>query len=213
MQGNIFFPDISEEEWRRKIFKEIISYWQHPTNNSATYLHSRLVREVSEKKVGKGLWEVRSPTPEWHLFHRYIELFGLEGTSWDHLLQSHRSKWGQPRQVSQDLIQVGSEHLQGWKLYSPSVRPVPVFHHPRTRKDFFSFVSGTYFCLCSLPLVLSLDSTDASLAPSSLLPFIKVFIHFGKIPLSLLFSRLNSLSSIGFSFYGICSNPKSSLWP
>jgi len=59
--------------------------------------------------------------------------------------------------------------------------------------------------LCPWRLVLSLGTTEK--ASSSLLPPHQVFIHVGKIPLSLFFSRLNSPSSLSLSAYERCPGP------
>ena len=58
-----------------------------------------------------------------------------------------------------------------------------------TVKKYFLMFRGNLLCfsLCPLPLVLSLGTTDKSLAPSSL----QVFTYIDDIPLSLLFSSLN----------------------
>ena len=63
------------------------------------------------------------------------------------------------------------------------------------------------FNLCPYPLVLSLGTTEKSLALPSVLSPHQILIHIGEIPLSLLFSRLNHPSSLSFSLYERCSNP------
>lgn len=54
--------------------------------------------------------------------------------------------------------------------------------------------SFLYFCLCLLPLVLLLDITDRSLAPSSLLLPHQSFVHINKILPESLLSRLSRTS-------------------
>lgn len=64
---------------------------------------------------------------------------------------------------------------------------------------------------CPFPLVLSLDIIEKSLAPSLNPPF-KYLYTLERSPLSLLFSRLISLSSLNLSSQERCSSP-SRLWP
>ena len=73
--------------------------------------------------------------------------------------------------------------------------------------NFLNFHSGLF------PLILSLDVTEKSLALSSLLPPPQLFIHTDETPLSHLFSRLNSPSSLSLSLNGRCSIPSLSLKP
>lgn len=67
------------------------------------------------------------------------------------------------------------------------------------------------FNLCLLPLVLSPATTEENLAPSSSFPHIRYLYTLVRCPLSLLFSRLKSPSSLGLSFYKRCSSPFNSL--
>lgn len=160
------------------------------------------------------IYKFWSPDPEWHLFHRYSATENCSG--WKGPLEISYSNPTTPSGVKQGRAARTSFR---WVLSTskdvgctaPLCNLFQCFTTLKIEKIFFFWKWNFILYLCSLPLVLSLDSTEISLAPSSLLPFIKVFIRIGKIPLSLLFSRLNSLSSTGFSFYGICSNPKSSL--
>lgn len=55
-------------------------------------------------------------------------------------------------------------------------------------------------------LVLLLDTIEKSLVPSSLLLH-QIFIHLGKIPFSLLCSRMNNPSSLSLSSYDRLSKP------
>jgi len=40
-------------------------------------------------------------------------------------------KQGHPEQAAQDLVRVGLEYLQRWRLHNPSGQPVPVLRHPQ----------------------------------------------------------------------------------
>ena len=80
------------------------------------------------------------------------------------------SKQGQQEQVAQDCVQLGFDCLQGWRLCSLPGQPVLVLDYPDSKKV-ISYVRWNflYFNLCPLPLVLSLGTTEKSLALSSLL--------------------------------------------
>jgi len=72
-----------------------------------------------------------------------------------------------PERAARDLVQAGLEYLQSRKLHNLPKQPVPVLHHPDSKKFFLMLrwnILG--FCLCLLPLVLSLGDTIKSLAPS-----------------------------------------------
>lgn len=58
-----------------------------------------------------------------------------------------------------------------------------------------------YFTLWPLPSVLTLGTTQKSLALSSLLSLIRYLYTLIRFPLSLLYSRLSSPSNIGLSLY------------
>lgn len=64
-----------------------------------------------------------------------------------------------------------------------------------------------HFSLCPYPLVLSLSTSEKSLALPSVLSPHQIFIHIDKIPLSILFCRLNHPSSFSFTSYKRCSSP------
>ena len=82
-----------------------------------------------------------------------------------------------------------------------------MFNYPHSTKVFSYFKwNFLYFNLCLLPFLLSLNTTEKSLAPSSLLPE-QVFIHMDKIPPIHFCFWLNSLSSLSLSLYDGCSNP------
>jgi len=65
-------------------------------------------------------------------------------------------------------------------------------------KKLFLVFRWNFLCLslCPLPLVLSLDTTEKSLAPSSRHPPLRYLYTFRRSPLSLLFFRLNKLSCL-----------------
>lgn len=65
-----------------------------------------------------------------------------------------------------------------------------------------------YFYLCLLPLVFSLSTAEKSL-PLSFSLLHQLFINIDKIPMSLLFQRLNSPGSLTLSSCERCVNP----WP
>ena len=95
--------------------------------------------------------------------------------------------------------------LHIWRLLNLTGQPVAVLVHPHGEKVFpdvqkepplFQFV----------PPVLSLGTTEKSLAPSSSHPFFwhPSFVHFGKIPPV---SRLNGPSSLSLCSYERCTSP------
>ena len=73
----------------------------------------------------------------------------------------------------QDCVYIAFEYLQGGSFHSLPGQPVPVLGHPHSKKCFLIFRGNIpCFSLCSLPLDLSLGTTEKSLALSSLhLPF------------------------------------------
>jgi len=73
-------------------------------------------------------------------------------------------KQGYLQQAAQDRIQVGLGYLQRRRIHSPSGQPVPVLRHPQ--REVLPHVPSCV-SLCPLPLVLSLGTTEKSLAPSS----------------------------------------------
>jgi len=77
-------------------------------------------------------------------------------------------KQGHPEQAAQDLVQVGLEYLQRRRLHHLPGQPGPVLRHPQ-REEVLPHVQLNFLCLslCPLPLVLSLGTTEKSLAPSS----------------------------------------------
>jgi len=90
-----------------------------------------------------GIWildtEVRAPAMLQIIIesqNRIIECFGLEGSFRGHLSQPPCSEQGYLLldQVTQSPVQPGLECFQGWGLHCHSGQPVPVFHHPHSKK-------------------------------------------------------------------------------
>lgn len=106
------------------------------------------------------------------------------------------SKEGQIEQVAWGCGQFRFWPSQGWRIHNVSMQPAPGSITLTVKKVFLMFKWN--FALQFVPpcsLVLSLDTTEKSLDPSSILPPHQVFICIWKIPLSLLFYRLGSPSS------------------
>ena len=146
-----------------------------------------------EQRGGEVLLQCRSA-------NRITEWLRLAGTSGGCLVQpfcagraTYSRLW--PRTMSRRLL-----NIQGWRLHSLTEQPVPVLGHPHSKIAFpdvhreprvFQFV-----------LIASGSVTGHHWKkPVSLCfaPPHQVFIPMNKIPLSLLFSRLNSPSSLGLS--------------
>jgi len=109
-------------------------------------------------------------------------------------------------------VQPGLEYLHWRILHNPSGQPVSVLHHPY-HKVLLCMLVQNFLCSGFRPLLLvvSLCTTNYSLASSICLPpplFIRGFI---RSPLSLLLPRLNRPRLLSLSSYGRCSGP--SLWP
>lgn len=90
----------------------------------------------------------------------------VEGTTWDHLIQSPFFKLSHQEHISLDHIETGLEHLQRRSLYSLSGQHIPVLCHPHSE----DFLMRRWNCLCSsltlLPFVLLLGTTANHRAPS-----------------------------------------------
>jgi len=90
----------------------------------------------------------------------------LEGTSRGHLVQT-------PSLLKQDhlgpVVQDRDQMVQGWRLHHLSRKLVPVLGHPHS-ETMFPDIQKVCDCLCSLPLVLLVGTTEKSLDPSSLHP-------------------------------------------
>lgn len=88
-----------------------------------------------------------------------------EGDSGDHPFQPHCLKQGQLWQATQDHVQSGLDRLWGLRFSHLSGQPSPVFGHPDNniflKSEEVSCIAGI-----SMFLVLLLDTTELSLAPS-----------------------------------------------
>lgn len=102
--------------------------------------------------------------------------------------------------IAQDCIHMAFEYLQQWRLHSFPWQPVPVLCHPQSKNMFLDVQKEP---LCLLPLVLGTRSRSLSLSSYS---YHQVLAHIAKIPLSLLFSKLNSPSSLDLSSKERCSS-------
>jgi len=77
-------------------------------------------------------------------------------------------KQGHLQQAAQGLVQAGLEYLQRRRLHISSGKPVPVLRHPQREEVVLRFSwNFLRLSLCTLLLVLSLGTTEKSLAPSS----------------------------------------------
>ena len=118
----------------------------------------------------------RQPVPE--LSHSDLSYFftepqnhrmlGVGRDFWRSSSPTLLPKQGYLQQVAQDLAQAGFEYLQRRRLHNLPGQPVPVLRHPQI----FLMFRWNFPCisLCLLPLVLSLGTTENSLAPSSWYP-------------------------------------------
>lgn len=68
----------------------------------------------------------------------FTEQLRWEETTGNRLVGTHCSKEGLLEQAAQDLIQLPSEYLQGWRLCTLSGQPVPVSDHPYGKSFFRS---------------------------------------------------------------------------
>lgn len=84
-------------------------------------------------------------------------------------LKPPNSKRSQPEHVTQDSIHSGFEHLQTLRLHQLCRQPAPVLLHLHHKTLTFQF-NLFYFSLCPLHLTSSLNTTEESLALSSLHP-------------------------------------------
>lgn len=85
------------------------------------------------------------------------------------------------KHINQGHAHVAFEYLQG-RRYLPG-QPVPVVCHPHS-KTFLLVFSQNFLCssLCPLPLILSLGTTDKSVAPSSWQPPFRYSHTINQIP-------------------------------
>ena len=79
---------------------------------------------------------------------------------------------GSSRAGAQDCVQTAFDYLQEWRLHNLSGQLVPVLRHPHSEKSFFLMFRQNLLCfrLCPSPLVLSLGTTEKSLALFAPLP-------------------------------------------
>jgi len=75
-------------------------------------------------------------------------------------------KQGHLQQAAQDLVQAGPEYLQRRRLHSLPGQPVPGLCHPQ-REEILPHVQTELPVLPFVPIVLSLGTTEKSLAPFS----------------------------------------------
>lgn len=97
-------------------------------------------------------------------------------------------------------VRLGFEYLQERRLHNLSRWPVPIFDQSPSKNIFLLMFEWNflYFNLCTLPPVISLDTTQMGLCSYLLIfthllysPY-QVFKHTDKLLLSLLMFRLNS---------------------
>lgn len=92
------------------------------------------------------------------------------------------------------------------KAPKPFWQPVAVLDHPPSKKSFL-LIRWDIMCLnlYPLPLALPLTITEKKLVNSPLL-FHLFYVHIDKVPLRLLFFRLNSLSFLSLSLHVRCKS-------
>jgi len=96
-------------------------------------------------QIGRDLWRTPGPSPL--LKQGHLEL------------------------LVQDHVQTAFEYLQGWRFHNFPGQLVPALSHPHRKKAFPDVQrEPPVFSLCPLSVVLSLGTTEESLAPSSLHP-------------------------------------------
>ena len=121
-------------------------------------------------------------------------------------------KQGHLQPVAQDRVWTAFENLQGWRLHKLPGQRVPVLSHPRSEKVFpdVQMECPVFQCAPISSGPASLGTPGKSLAPSSAFPPFRYLYALLEIPLSLLFSRLNSPTSVSTYSYETCSVPSSS---
>lgn len=119
-------------------------------------------------------------------------------------------KQDQLQPVSQSCVQLALEFLHGEKPHNLSVQPVPVFGHFQS-KEVFPDTNRTSMCLglCSFPLVLTLGTTEESLALSALHPplrYLYTLIRFSRLsgPISPSLFSEERCSSCFITFVTLC---------
>ena len=124
----------------------------------------------------------------------------LEETSVDHLVQppcQSRVTYSRlHRTLSRQVLNISREEES-----TPSLGSLFQCSVTLRGKKFFLMFRRNFLCfsLCSLPLVLSLGTTEKSLAPSSWHPPFRYLEAFIRSSLSLFFFRLNKPSSLSLS--------------
>jgi len=162
-------------------FPEHAPILRHPPENCQTCMNHRTAG------VGRDLWTLSSATP------------------W--------LRQGQLGEVIQDYVHSGFEYHHRWRLHSLSGTPAPLFDHTHSKEVFscvqmqfpvFGLFACLFFNLCPLLLLLSVGTTNKSLAPASSFSSIRnLYIS----PLSFLLSRLSSLGCLSLSSYEKSSSP------
>jgi len=134
--------------------------------------------------------------------HRIIECFGLEETFRDHLAHPPYNEQGHLQRdlVAQSPVQPDLGCFQGCGLHCLTGQPMPVFHHPHGKK-FLAYIQSKstlpYFKIIThCPVTTGLAKKIFSIFPIGPLRYWKAAI---RSPRSLLFSRLNSPSSLSLS--------------
>lgn len=112
---------------------------------------------------------------------------------------------GQLEQVAQISVQSVFEYIQGWTLTNLSGQHLQLFDYSQS-KSFLTFKHDLlHFSLCPLNFIMSLDTTENSGSVLFAASF-QVLIDIVEIPLSFLFSRLNTQSSLNLSSQEMCSS-------
>lgn len=104
---------------------------------------------------------------------------GVKGQTQQHRIHAERGLWRSPSPpllssrvttAREGCSQLGFQYLHRWRLHSPSGEPGPKFDPLLCKKKVFSYVQMEYHAFPLVPLVLSLGTTEASLAlvPGSL---------------------------------------------
>ncbi|NWW54203.1 SHAN3 protein, partial [Pedionomus torquatus] len=172
-----------------------------------------------------------TPTPAFPAL-QYLESVDVEGVAWRaglrtgdflielegtfKIIQFHPPCPGQghlpPPQVAPSSIQPGLEPLQGWGSHSFSGQPLPVPHHPHSKEVLPKIQSKSplfqFKTLPPCPVPPLPDQESLSSSPGA--PF-RSWKAAPSSPRSLLFSRLNSPSSLSLSSQQRGSSPLSIL--
>ena len=130
------------------------------------------------------------------VFFRITEWWRLEGTSGRHPVQPPLLQQVHLEPVAQDRVQMASEYLWGRRLHNLFGQPVPVLGDPHSEKVFpdVQRESSVFWCVHTASGPPRHHWKVAGSVFSA--PSLQEFIYIDEIPLSLLFSRLNSPSSL-----------------